>query len=525
VWEHHRLSKLTSASPVMPADVRLRVDPNRIFDFAPRTALSSKLLDLPTHTLDVLEQGAEALPESLRTPPQDLRTLSTWLYMAAGQRESHRFEWGAAPLRAVPSADATFPTEIYVVAFAIEGLSPGLYHYSPSDFALRKLRDGAETLSLLRRGRPDLNFLSTVPGALLISSVFSRACWRQGRRGYRQALIDAGHVVANCHAVASALGMDVHTRLRMSDAAMRELIGLPEDFDFAVAESVQAMVVWADHANVPMPTGAGAGSSGLAPIPRPGGPERPTYGAVLAVHSEMVARGVATREIRPPLTELTPLPSNVRMSQLLLAREETPNKSLRAVLTEVKQAEEFEKKPLPRDAFFHIARAAFRSGTYFPLRPEGAHVALVRSFWILHEVPGQEPGIWWHDPFTDRWALLNRGFYKFECVDLTRGRELLEHASAVCVVVANLQRLLLEAGPDAYRLALLEAGVVTQRMTLAANSMGFACRVFGDFFDDPWKQFLGLLNTGWEPLAVAAIGMAKPPTPSTLPRGRATYSG
>ncbi|MGN6725347.1 MAG: hypothetical protein ACTHLZ_05485, partial [Tepidisphaeraceae bacterium] len=171
VWEHHRLSKLTSASPVMPADVRLRVDPNRIFDFAPRTALSSKLLDLPTHTLDVLEQGAEALPESLRTPPQDLRTLSTWLYMAAGQRESHRFEWGAAPLRAVPSADATFPTEIYVAAFAIEGLSPGLYHYSLSDFALRKLRDGAETLSLLRRGRPDLNFLSTVPGALLISSV------------------------------------------------------------------------------------------------------------------------------------------------------------------------------------------------------------------------------------------------------------------------------------------------------------------------------------------------------------------
>ena len=35
-----------------------------------------------------------------------------------------------------------------IAAFAVDGLEPGLYHYSPREFALRKLRGGAETLSL-----------------------------------------------------------------------------------------------------------------------------------------------------------------------------------------------------------------------------------------------------------------------------------------------------------------------------------------------------------------------------------------
>ena len=511
VWDYHRQSKLTAANPMLPADMKTRGETGHDFDFAPKIDLSRSLLDLPTATFDVIERGLDALPESLHEPPQTLSTLSTWLYMAAGQRPAHRFEWGTAPLRASPSADATHPGEIYVAVFSIEGLKSGLYHFSPSEFSLRHLRDGPETLLLLRRGRPDLNFLAAVPAALLVSSVFRRSTWRQERRGYRQAVIDVGQLVTNCHVAATGLGMATHVRLRMADACTRELIGLSEDYDFACAEAVQAMVVWADGSDRPMSIVPEVSQHPLPPIPRLCGSEVVTYGSVTAVHREMIARGIATREIRPPLTDLTPLPANVPMTPLLLARGATPSKSVRSVLTDTKQVDAFEKRPLPRDMFCHIARGAFRGGTYFPIKPEGPHVGLVRPFWILHEVPGQDEGVWWHDPHSDRWALLNRGSYKFECGDLTRGREIFEHAAAVCVMVANLQRLLLDAGPDAYRLAFLEAGVAAQRMNLAAISCGFACRSFGDFYDDAWKQFLGLGTTGWEPLLVCAIGTAKRP--------------
>lgn len=165
VWEYHLATKLTETSPPPPNATRPQP---RVFDYLDKTALSPKLLDLPTATLTILTKGVDAMPESLQSPPQDLRTLSSWLYMAAGQRP------GNTEIRS---------SEIYVAAFAIDGLAPGLYHFAPSEFALRKLREGLETLSLLRRGRPDLNFLATVPGALLVSTVFSVANALQGRRG------------------------------------------------------------------------------------------------------------------------------------------------------------------------------------------------------------------------------------------------------------------------------------------------------------------------------------------------------
>src|SRR5205823_1773028 len=142
------------------------------------------------------------------------------------------------------------------------------------------------------------------------------------------------------------------TRLRMTDSTMSELIGVPPDGEFADEESVQAMVVWADrrqreailtHAPlaahripspspepveeyVPVPINAGGQSVAslhapdlmlprinrqhMPPIPRlpPAGGEVKPYGSIRTVHEDCVAPGVAVREIRPPLTELTPLP-------------------------------------------------------------------------------------------------------------------------------------------------------------------------------------------------------------------------
>ena len=323
VWEYHLATKLTETSPP-PNATRLLP---RVFDYLDKTALSPKLLDLPTATLTILTKGVDALPESLQSPPQDLRTLSSWLYMAAGQR---------------PGNIETRSSEIYVAAFAIDGLAPGLYHFAPSEFALRKLRDGPETLSLLRRGRPDLNFLATVPGALLVSTVFAPANAVQGRRGYRAAIIDGGHMLADCVAAATGLGLRTMSRLRMNEASMRELIGLPEDADDATAEAVQAMVVWADSSPTPMPVGAAIAGT-LPGVPRPSPGKTTPQPLVLRVHRDVSTRGQPLREIRAPLTELSPVGVNLAMDAMPCGREPA-NKPLREVLTTIRAADAFTKK-------------------------------------------------------------------------------------------------------------------------------------------------------------------------------------
>ena len=153
-------------------------------------------------------------------------------------------------LRTCPSSGALYPFEVYVAAFGIEGLEPGLYHYNLIDFTLCKLRDGQITLSTIKRGRPELNFLKSVPAAILVSTIYWRSAWRYRQRGYRMALLDTGHLMQNLVTAANGLGIATNPRLQLNDRTMRELIGIHPNADFGAIECVQGLVAWADAATL-----------------------------------------------------------------------------------------------------------------------------------------------------------------------------------------------------------------------------------------------------------------------------------
>src|SRR4051812_4889725 len=359
VREYHQASKHTYEQ-VQAAQQTAQLDwdnkPNAYRTFAdqPRTLLPTTIVDASVPALQLLADGLGAIPASQLQPPQNLKTLASWLYLADGITIEKGVGSRRYSLRSCPSSGALYPFEVYVAAFAVDGLEPGLYHYSVREFSLRKLRDGAVTLQHLKRGRPDLEFLKTVPAALLVSTNYWRSAWRYRQRAYRYALLDAGHLVQNLVSVGSAIGVQTTVRLRMNDRNTRELIGVAEDCEFGDCESVQAMVVWADPAPKPIvvapraaisavATGlratsasgsgapvdvdplAGLSSSGIfGPLPgEPGqagvcefspinraplSPNVTPYGSIRGTHDDCVAPGVATREIRPPVTELSPAP-------------------------------------------------------------------------------------------------------------------------------------------------------------------------------------------------------------------------
>src|SRR5205823_4769943 len=185
-------------TPTLPtADPANQPAAFRTFPDAPKIALPTSLLDEPAPTLDLLESGTESLPESQRTAAQDLKTLATWLFMANGVIK--KIDTAPRPYwqRTNYSSDSLYPCELYVLALAVSDLEPALYHYNPREFALRKLRDGATSLHFIRRGRPDLDFLKTVPALLLVSTIYSRSAWKYSDRAYRHALTDAGHLIQN----------------------------------------------------------------------------------------------------------------------------------------------------------------------------------------------------------------------------------------------------------------------------------------------------------------------------------------
>lgn len=596
VLAYHQASKQTFDSfhtPTPAPDPARRPSPYRIFPDHPKTALPTTLMDAPADTLAVMEASLEALPDSWVAPPQDLKTLASWLYMAAGQTRQWRDGPTVRWLRTSPSSGGLYPYEIYVAAFGIGGLEPGFYHFNVREFSLRKLRDGPETLAQIKRGRPDLEFLKTAPAALLISTIFCRTTWQEGPRAYRSVLLDAGHLVQNLVTAGSSLGIQTITRLRMQDSTMRELIGLGTDATFGDAEAVQAMVVWADRATNPLampgrrPTGAWANAdplegaadeAGFSPPPSNSSPDSPSepaagpaagpvispfasaspsttanafldagmftardfsasvvaptfssvsaaaamppiarlplaaevaaYGSILAVHQDCVAPGIVMRDVRPPLTEMSPLPPTLRGTTFPSPKESEAGASGRQVFLGRRTPRDFARTRVSREPFLRICRLAFRGGSQFPLFPAGPHVALIRPFWIVNAVSGMDDGIWYYHPPNDAWSLLRGGSFRREAQYLAREQEFCGNAAAVCFMTASLSALMTQAGPDIYRLALLEAGLIGQRLALAATALGLATAGVGAFYDHEVRLFLGLSQSSWELVYATAIGEA-----------------
>jgi SagB-type dehydrogenase family enzyme len=548
VYAHHRGTRLVYSGRPLTAESVHAPPPRARFPQQAVTRLPTTLLDAPLGVLSVLESSLESLPDSFISPPQTLKTLASWLFLADGVIRRERGDRRSVERRTCDGTAGLYPFEIYIAAFAIQDLEPGLYHYDARTFSLSRLRDGAETLALLKRGRPDLEFVKRAPAAILVSSQYSRASWEHGDRGYRAALVDTGQVVQNLMTTAGGLGIQALARLRMTDSTMRELIGLAAQAEYDDEESVQAMVVWADRTQVeasvssmrvrepaaskwraesaqPAP-GINVGAAAVASLtvtdlmlpslnremmpPLLRAPvqqkvvERPS---ILSVHRDCVAPGVAVREIRPPLTELSPMPDGFQAARMTAKVPHDKGVPLRSVLLEMAGPQHFDREPISRDIFRSINQLAFRGGTFFPLFPEGVHAALIRPFWVIHHVSGMDSGIWFYRADNDGWCLLRPADFHLETMYLAAENELFGSASAVCFMVANLHALMTQAGPDTYRLAHLEAGTISQRLSLAARGFKLGSKATVRFFDDELKLFLGLEKTGWEPLAAVALGV------------------
>jgi SagB-type dehydrogenase family enzyme len=226
----------------------------------------------------------------------------------------------------------------------------------------------------------------------------------------------------------------------------------------------------------------------------------------LFAHRDCVDPGVAVRELRPPLTELSPIPATHQGANVSMNFDPEGGLSVRHVLMDRRDKVHLTKQPVARPNLLTINKVAFRGGSFFPMFPDGPHVACVRPFWVINDVTGMDQGIWFYNPARDSWHMLRAGKYRREARYIAGDRNEFGDAAATCVMIANLHHLMTHGGPDVYRLAHLEAGIVAQRMYLAAGSLGLGSALSHDFYDEDARLFLGLGKTGWEILSVAAVG-------------------
>ena len=129
--------------------------------------------------------------------------------------------------RTAPSAGALYPLELYLVVKSVDRLSPGIYHYLPTDHQLRLLSEG-EVSDQLSDAALRQSAVKDAPAVIVFSAVPERTMARYGERGMQYVFMEAGHAAQNVCLQAVALDLGTVTIGAFDEDEVRTILNLPE---------------------------------------------------------------------------------------------------------------------------------------------------------------------------------------------------------------------------------------------------------------------------------------------------------
>jgi SagB-type dehydrogenase family enzyme len=153
--------------------------------------------------------------------------LSTLLHLSFGVQA-----WEDVPTigrlaqKTSPSGGALHPSEAYVVARKVEGISPGIYHYDSDGHRLEKLRLGASSAEIQKYLAGQWWFRNAA-FVVFLTAVFGRTQWKYDyARAYRAILIEAGHLCQTFCLTATWLGLAPFCTIALADTKIEKSLGL-----------------------------------------------------------------------------------------------------------------------------------------------------------------------------------------------------------------------------------------------------------------------------------------------------------
>ena len=451
--------------------------------------------DLPGLTVDTF---AALTPGDPRARPArlDLEGLGALLFFSAGVTRVKTYPGGAkVHFRAAPSTGALYQTEVYVIAGAVEGLEAGVYHFSPGDFSLRRLRAGDFRGAVALAAADDA--VAAQPASVILSAIYWRNTWKYQARGYRHLFWDAGTLLAQLLAAARALDLPARLVTGFVDAQLNGLLGLD-------AEKEGALVV--------VPVGAAGPAAAAPPVITPLAPEviplsprevdypvlRDAYdNSSLTSESEAADWGqVLNYDISPVpsrasvvIQDLTPLPGPLAVAGRSLAETITRRGSTREFSGEAIGVEALSS------ALYHATRGY----------PADVPVGLVDLYVNVHAVTGLDPGAYAYDRAAHALVRLRAGDVRETSAFLCLEQALGGTSSATVFFLADLARLLERWGNRGYRLANLEAGLTGGRLYLGAYAQRFGASGL-TFYDRAVVDFFSPHAAGKDAIFVTALG-------------------
>ena len=129
-------------------------------------------------------------------------------------------------LKTSPSGGARHGAEAYLIAFSVDGLEPGIYHYGPDTHSLARLA-GLISHAEMPKYLPRQEGFHDPAALVVMTTIFARLQWKYSHpHAYRVALLDAGHLGQTFALVATALGLAPFCTAAIDSEAFERLLGV-----------------------------------------------------------------------------------------------------------------------------------------------------------------------------------------------------------------------------------------------------------------------------------------------------------
>lgn len=228
---YHESSKYHRALMVRePLDVQAALAIPRRTE-QPGSPLPPPSPDLPRSLGQVLRRRRSV--RHFAPAPMPLQVLSDLLFYSAGTTGEEQFMLGDKPwrrgLRTYPSGGALYSVDLFILPRSVQGLEAGAWFYNSSQHSLVPVAASGEAptavanTTSMPRTVLDLEHAQVV---LALVGVFSVEVAKYGRRGYRFALQESGHLAQNVHLAATALGLGSVAMGAFYDDEVNRLLGL-----------------------------------------------------------------------------------------------------------------------------------------------------------------------------------------------------------------------------------------------------------------------------------------------------------
>ena len=433
--------------------------------------------------------------------PMNIERLASLLFFTAGVTKRKAYPGGGVMyFRAAPSTGALYQTEVYVVAADVAGLPPGIYHFSPGDFVLRRLRDG-DFRGALAIAAADEG-MARQPATLILSGIYWRNTWKYQARGYRHLFWDSGSMLANLLAGATALDLPARAVTGFVDLEVNGLLGLDAEKEGALC---LVPVGGQGHPAPPSPV-----VTAITPTVIPLSSSEVDYPLLRDAYSnsslDTESEVQAWRESSWPRS-----PAKGRGAVNVPAPRHAAGRPLGETIMARGSTREFSEAAISADdlstALWHATRGW----------PADVPAGLVDLYLSVHAVEGIEGGAYAYHPETHTLELITRGDFRRDSAFLCLDQPLGGMSASTVFFLANLDALLETYGNRGYRIANLEAGLIGGRLYLAAYAQRFGATGL-TFYDRDVVAFFSPHAAGKDALFVTALGRSvKAPAQSSAP--------